>query len=80
MDWLKISELQDTLKVVRDDKQLSLGKLEKEAGLRRGWCRNFIGGNPVTMRPKPAEVQKVAQTLARLKTRVAGLTTPLFRL
>ena len=76
VDWQEIVLLQDALVSLQDGPFVSMGALERDAGLRRGWCRNFIGGNPVRMRPRASEVEALTVTLGRLQEGVGGLDLP----
>jgi len=67
MDWQRIDELQHALHSVRNSKFVTIGAVERAAGVPRGWCRVFLGGTPHRMRPNEPAVASVEAAINELR-------------
>ena len=67
MDWVEIEKLQHRIVRLRDSGWVTLGTLEREAGVRRNWCRYFVGGTPSSMRMGDRDMLRVRAAINRMK-------------
>lgn len=66
----RLKKLQADLTRIRDSGFVSLGAIERHAGVKRGWCRRFIGGDLMKMRPAAVDVAVVITAVAEMRRRV----------